>query len=89
MIFFEKSSIFGTILNLKNKMNMEALVIEPRSKSEARFLRDFTERLGIPTKTLEEIEDDLFFERMIAAETGTFVPMEEFKNLVASKLAEE
>ena len=68
---------------------MDTLVIEPRTKSEARFVRDFTKRLGIPAKTLEEIDDTLFFERMIAAETGTFVPMEEFKNLVASKLAEE
>ena len=68
---------------------METLIIEPRTKSEARFVRDFTKRTGIPARTLEEIEDDLFFERMVANETGILVPMEEFKKLVASKLSAE
>jgi len=39
-------------------MNMEALVIEPRTKSEARFLIDFTKRLGIPAKTVNDFDED-------------------------------
>ena len=44
---------------------MEALVIEPRTKNEARFVRDFTERLGIPAKSFEEIDDALFAQKLL------------------------
>ena len=66
---------------------MDTLVIEPRTKSDARFLRSVSKRIGAPVRTLEEIEDNLFFERMIAAETGILVPEEKVKELFRIKTA--
>ena len=72
---------------------MEALVIEPRTKSEARFVKDFTKRLGIPAKTVnavdEEIDDFLFGKELVERRKNfKIVPEEEYKKMVARKLAE-
>ena len=67
---------------------MEALVIEPRTKKEARFVRDFTERLGIPAKSFEEIDDLLFAQKLVErSKNFTEVPREEYKKMVKRKLS--
>ena len=68
---------------------MDTLVIEPRTKSDARFLRSVSKRIGAPVRTLEEIEDDLFAQELIERRKNfNIVPEEEYKNMVARKLAE-
>ena len=68
---------------------MDALVIEPRTKSEARFVKDFTKRIGIPAKTLEEIEDTFFAKKLIERHNNAkLVPEAEFRKMVERKLAE-
>ena len=44
---------------------MEALVIEPRTKSDARFLRDFSKRIGAEVIEPEEWLEDMFLGRLI------------------------
>jgi len=45
---------------------METLVLEPRNKSEARFLRDFSQRMGIPVRTVRTFDEDFEDECAIA-----------------------
>ena len=44
---------------------MEALVIEPRTKSDARFLRNFSKRIGAEVIDTEEWIEDMVLGRLI------------------------
>ena len=44
---------------------MEALVIEPRTKSDARFLRNFSKRIGAKIIDPEEWIEDMVLGRLI------------------------
>ena len=50
---------------------MDVLVIEPRTKSESRFVKNFTKRIGIPARTLEEIEDSFFAKKLVERHKNT------------------
>ena len=68
---------------------MEPLVIEPRTKSDARFLRSVSKRIGAPVRTLEEMDDFLFAQELIERRKNfKIVPEEEYKKMVVRKLAE-
>ena len=71
---------------------MNPILIYPNTEAQFKICRDLAAKQGMPmarisSTVLEEIEDGLFFERMIAAETGTIVSEDEYKQALTRKLA--
>jgi len=71
---------------------MNPILLYPQNAADAKFFRETAENRGTKITKLskefwEELEDMLFFKEMAAAETDVLVSEEEYKKVIARKLA--
>ena len=69
---------------------MNPILLYPNTEAQFKLFNDAAKANGvkmacISPEVLEEIEDALFFERMVAAKTGILVPEEKVKALFRKK----